>query len=252
MNCELLQNRLLALPDPRRVPQELQGHLTSCPACREWLRALLRVDGALARLPVPAPSPGAKAAVLERFRTRPARAPEPQAEPRRFRLRALWPAAAIAATSLVGVLAWMNLNGPRDAVAQTPADPMLADAMKFRTALEAARSPDERVRVFLDWADSLQSNMQTWARVDTGENLADAAKMYAKVVREGVIGQAKDVSDPQRKAVKEAADRLAEAYQKAERLAQEVPPASVAPLQEVAAAAREGDRQLRLLLQRGA
>src|SRR5579885_2061136 len=66
MNCEAVQNRLLALPDPRRASDELRGHLDGCPACRSFLAAVGRLDELLAAIPVPPPSEEVKAAFLDK------------------------------------------------------------------------------------------------------------------------------------------------------------------------------------------
>ena len=66
MNCDAIQNRLLALPDLRRVPDELRGHLDECPACRAYLARAVRLDKLIAAVPVPPSSEETKAAFLDR------------------------------------------------------------------------------------------------------------------------------------------------------------------------------------------
>jgi hypothetical protein len=72
MNCQQIRNRILAVEDANRLPEELAAHLDDCAVCQTWHRQCLAVNQALARLSVP-PSDGlAKIAVLEAIRETPA------------------------------------------------------------------------------------------------------------------------------------------------------------------------------------
>src|SRR5690349_17844702 len=63
MNCQTFQNRILALPDPRQLPENLQAHLEACPACVGWWKQAARLERLLAQLPAP-PAPGDKKEAL--------------------------------------------------------------------------------------------------------------------------------------------------------------------------------------------
>src|SRR5262245_48656086 len=69
MNCNNVQQRLLASTDPARVPASVQPHLTECAACRDWHARLVRIEHAVPLVPVAAPRPSAKADLIRRFET---------------------------------------------------------------------------------------------------------------------------------------------------------------------------------------
>jgi hypothetical protein len=53
MKCEIIQRRLLSIPDPERMPNHLRAHLAYCGACREWHDHLLLLERHIPLLPVP-------------------------------------------------------------------------------------------------------------------------------------------------------------------------------------------------------
>jgi hypothetical protein len=53
MNCEIIQRRLLSIPDPERMPSPLRAHLAYCGACREWHEHLLLLERHIPMLPIP-------------------------------------------------------------------------------------------------------------------------------------------------------------------------------------------------------
>src|SRR5262245_1736290 len=64
MTCDVIHNRLLALPDLTRLPDDLRTHLTTCDACTAWLAKARKLDLAVANLSAPS-SAEAKAAFLD-------------------------------------------------------------------------------------------------------------------------------------------------------------------------------------------
>jgi hypothetical protein len=285
MNCQQTRNRLLALEEPADVPGELAAHLDACAECRSWHRLFVGMDEALTRLPVPVADGTGKLAVLEKIRATPAPAkpapakksrpaaqtnhkpaPAPAAKPMPLNLeddlpkkkRSLgrlaaqfWPAGLVAATLLVGVVAWLSLRGgkpkPADAL---PADPFLDGLVRHNVELAKTQTPEQRVAVLAKVADDINREMRDIARADaTGEDMQALAEMYRKVVQNGLIAQAKQVKSPQREAVlAKVADGLAQAGQKAEQTAAEAPQHSAERLREAAEAAREGTKVIRNLL----
>src|ERR1044071_8464322 len=63
MNCQAIQNKILALPDPRHVPEPLRAHVLACGACRAWAEQAARLEGLLEQLPVP-PAPADRKSAL--------------------------------------------------------------------------------------------------------------------------------------------------------------------------------------------
>jgi hypothetical protein len=283
MNCQQTRNRLLALEEPADVTGELAVHLDACVECRSWHRLFVGVDEALTRLPVPAADGLGKIAVLEKIRATPTPAkpapakksrpaaetnhkPTPTAKPMPLNLeddlpkkrRSLgrltakfWPAGLVAATLLVGVVAWLSLRGgkpkPTDAL---PADPFLDGLVRHNVELARTQTPEQRVAVLAKVADDINREMRDIARADaTGEDMQALAEMYRKVVQNGLVAQAKQIKSPQRDAVlAKVADGLAQAGQKAEQTAAEAPQHSAERLREAAEAAREGTKVIRNLL----
>lgn len=258
MRCSHVQSRLLSLPDPGRVPEALQEHLDACPGCRAWHQTLVRIEAALPNMPV-VPSDGlAKAELLRRIEGAPDPLPAarpmpavPDAAPG-WSFASWLPAGAIAATLLIGTVAFLSIGGGRnDVVAQAPPDPLLERVVKHNVELANAATPADRVETLAQLAGELHQEMLDLAYVVKPDELKDLTELhtlFANVI-DGVTEQAKDVNGPQRKEVlNRVAAQLALAGQEAENRARNVPPHTMRPLRELATAARKGSDSIQKLV----
>jgi hypothetical protein len=162
-----------------------------------------------------------------------------------------WPAGLVAATLLVGTIAWYGLRGDRTpAPIPSPADPFLDNLVKLNVELATSKTAVDRVKILARVADELNQEMRDIARADaTGENMQALEQMYRKVVLKGLVDQAKQVELAQREVVLgKIADRLTQAGQKAEHSATESPEHSASALREAATTAKDGTKQIRSLI----
>lgn len=273
MNCDAVRNRLLAVEVPGDMPEEVAAHFEGCEACRAWSRLFMQMNEALRQLPVPASEGVGKTVVLERIRAakpavslsanhKPVSHAKPmpvdlEAElpPKKFKPGAFaakyWPAGLVAATLLIGVIAWISLRDRQPPQGNPqPADPMLESVVRLNVELAKAQSASERVDVLTRLADELNQEMRDIARADaTGENMQALELMYRKVVLQGLVVQAKRVERSKREQVLgRIADSLAQAGKNAEQTATEAPEQSALRLRNAADIAREGVKELRLLI----
>jgi len=284
MNCQPVRNRILALSDPRRLPASLAQHVRDCAGCKEWLKTAQALEGALTRLPVPAGNEMARFGIIEQIKMLPAVIPQvpiparvadvpvlelpaidivvppPRETPapvqRRQRRRLtfsaskMWPAGLVAATLLIGVVAWYSLrSGPASVKPSSPADPLLDHLVQLNVELAGSRTPAERVQVLARVADELNVEMRGIARADaSGDNMNALREMYQRVVR-GLAEQAPLVERTQKEMVlSKVAASLTTASQKAEQMATESPEHSAAALREAAGTARDVNRTLQRLI----
>ena len=162
-----------------------------------------------------------------------------------------WPAGLVAATLLVGTVAWISLRGNRTPPAvPTPSDPMLDNLVKLNVEMAKTNTAAERVALLSKMAEELNQEMRDIARADaTGENMQALEEMYKKVVLNGLVNQAKLVERTQRDNVLiKVAESLAQAGQKAEQMAAESPQLSAERLRDAAGTAREGTKRIRNLI----
>jgi hypothetical protein len=277
MNCELARNRILAVDEPAELPEELTEHLDGCESCRAWSRLFAQIDLALVQLPVPASEGIGKAAVLERIRatksmvsipasTKSSANHKPLAAkpmpvdlerdlpPKKYKPGAFaakyWPAGLIAATLLIGVSAWLSFRNQKPEQSPGPADPLLDSVVRLNVELARTQSATERVDVLTKLADELNQEMREIARADaTGENMQALELMYRKVILQGLIAQAKMVKRAEREQVLgRIADNLAQAGKNADQSAAEAPEHSAVRLRNAADIAREGAKEIRLLI----
>lgn len=162
-----------------------------------------------------------------------------------------WPAGLIAASLLIGAVAWLSLRGNRTPTADAmPADPLLDAVVKLNVDLAKTQTPAERVVLLSKMAEELNQEMRDIARADsTGENMQALEDMYRKVVLNGLVAQAKLMDRRQREALlNKVAENLAQGGQKAEQKAAEAPQHSADSLRAAANTAREGTKRIRNLI----
>lgn len=251
MNCRLVQRRILETEDPARPPTEIETHLASCSACRDWQRRLLQIERHVPWLPVPAsPVP---ADLVSRLGEKSA------AETTSWRARVLairrsrWlaPASAVAAAALLLIgLTWWAVREPnRTDLATVPKKPgpdlLLQKLIDRDMALAKAKSADDRLDQLAGLAEDLHSATRDLAQEADVKDLRWLADLYRDVIKKGIVLRAKELQDRSR--IKQIRDRLNQTSQDAEDLAKEVPAMSE-PLTQIAAAAQDGNKALQGLL----
>ncbi len=259
MTCDAVRNRILALADPRDVPDALRGHVAGCAACERWWHGVARLEGLLERLPAP-PAAAAKAALLGDLaaarpaaRRRPAEVAPEGGSPRKT---GRYLAALAASVAVVGGV-WVFTRGPGQvAIIPTPPKHALLESVVQRDlALARAGTPAEKLAALGGLADDLHAETRDLARVAPADDLKKLALWYDDVVQKGLVRQAERVAatphamtPADRVALFTGlAARLSDAGAEADRLSNEVPPGATGPLKRMAATARDGQQKLRQL-----
>ena len=229
MTCQDVQNKILILPDPRRVPEPLREHLDGCPACLAWWKQAAWLERLLEQLPAPPPPADKKTALIDELTSagpiihtvpRPAAADRPLVT-----RRTLAYAGGLAAAVLVGVGVWLAVrpSGKPEPPAVAQRHPLLDKMVQRDVAL---------------------------ARVANPEELNELAGWYKRVVNDGIVRQAENLprhglTPDQKKALLDGlAAKLAETGAEADRLANEAPPESKPALKRIAETARDGQQRL--------
>jgi len=118
--------------------------------------------------------------------------------------------------------------------------------------LAQAATPRIRVQTLADFADALRDEAKTLGQAAAPEALDVVARMYRKVVQEGIVQRARSLPAGERREVLvPIAARLAQVENEVEPVARVASPTAAERLREVAFAAREGGAQLRALVQGG-
>lgn len=260
MNCDAVRSQVLQLPDPRRVPDALRAHLATCPVCAAWAAEAGRLEGLLARLPVPPAPADLKAALVDDLTAAGPIIRRLPVVPRRsgrspLRVVLEWPglkyAGGLAAAVLVAVGGWLVVRpGPAPEVVDLR-HPLLDKVVRRNLALTRADKPDEKLDILGGLADDLAGEARALARVaETGE-LTELSALF-RAAAGGVAQQADRVADapglrPEERAaaltaaetkLKLAADELA-------RVAEESPPNAQPVLRGIVGTAREGEAKVR-------
>ena len=263
MNCQVVQNKILALADPRLVPDSLREHVAACAECRAWAQQAARLETLIELLPAPVAPVSKKAALVDQLTrgepiiTRPVTVPAP---PREARVAAFFQRNALvigglAAAVLVALGVWSVIPrpGPRPEVAAMPDDPFLRKMVDRDLALAKADSPDKRLQALGGMADDLAAQARSLARVASPDELRDLARWYDKVVSGAIVKQAdamRGVTLPPQEARARAAKlnaltkQLGETAAETDGLLGSVPPEAKAHLQKIVSTAREGQKKL--------
>ena len=262
MNCQTIQNRILALPDPRQIPDALVAHVAGCAGCRVWAEQAARLEGLLERLPVPPAPADKKSDLIADLARGPVAVParEPFAAPS-FLQRNAALVGGLAAAVAVAVGAWLLFtgNGTPEMIAKdrTPKHPFLEKVVQHDVALAKADSPAKRLDAFGGLAGDISAEARGLARIANADELKDVARWYDRVVKDGMMKQAEilaksDLTVPpaERKSRLEAlAGKLAATAGETEKAAGEVPENAKGTLQRIANTARDGEKKLRQLAQ---
>src|SRR5262245_16232197 len=266
MNCQAVQNKILALPDPRHVPDLLREHVAGCTGCREWAKQAARLEGLLAQLPVPS-APAAKKDELidELTRPEPVITRVPALPDRsgyaipvwRFLQRNARVVGGLAAAVLVALGGWwlVTHRGTTEVARQpTPKDPFVEKLVQKNIALAKADTPEKRLQALGGLADDLATQTRTLARVANPNDLDELAKLFEKVVtgRDGLVKQV-DTMPPAALTLKEKQElysslgkKLGDVAAEIDKMSGEVPPEAKPALQKIASSAREGQKKFQL------
>jgi hypothetical protein len=260
MTCDVVQNRLLALPDPAGVPDDLRAHLAGCDLCRRYLDRSARLTAELAALPAPASdaraafldSLTAAGPVIKSIPTVPSRAGS--GSWRSVARRVSWkPAAGLAAATAVAVGLWANRGGPKPAdpdIAAGPRHELLHRVTVLDNRLARAGTPQERIPVLTEMAVALKEETDgVYKAAKSPDEMRSLAAMFEAVVRDGIVKQAGrfDKLDPvavRHKVLTDAADALAAAAAAARDMERSAPPQVQASLAQMAKAAEDGRQKL--------
>ena len=266
MNCHSIQNRILALPDPRQVPAALREHLNGCPGCTSWWQQAVRLERLLEQLPVPSAPADKKVVLLDDLaaagpviRTIPVveRPPGRSIFETVRSVPGLTFVAALAAAVLIVVGGWMVIRpgpGTPPIVKERPRDPFLEKLVQRDLALAQAKTADQRLEVLAALADDLSTEITGLARIADPEELRDLSGLFQKVVNEGIVQQAAALpplvmTPTQKQALFERlTTKLGEAGQQADRAARESPPHAQPALKTISDTARDGQAKLKAIL----
>jgi len=268
MNCQVVQNKILALPDPRLIPDPLRAHVAGCAACQAWAKQAARLEALLEQLPTPLAPADKKDALIDDLArgrpiiTRPAATPARPSEHRESRVltflrRNAALVGGLAAAVLVALGAWalFHGNGPKPETAQPlPDDPFLKKVVQRDLAMAKADTPAKRLQVLGGLADDLSAQARALARVASPDELKDLARWYDKVVKDALMKQAENMNrqvamtPAEREAqFKSLAEKLGETAAETDKLVGEVPPEAKPALQKIADSARDGQQKLKKL-----
>jgi hypothetical protein len=264
MNCQAVQNQILALPDPRELSPALREHVLGCAACQAWARKAARLEAILERMPVPV-APGEKKEALLGDLMQAEPVIQPMATPAtrpsfglvavKFLRRNATYVGGLAAAVLVAVgvySLWPNRQQPQkpEVVQKHP----LLDKMVARdVALARADSPAKRLEVLSGMADDLATDTRGMARLASGAELRQMTGWYDKVVKDGMVAQAKELQNrphemtatDRAKLFDSLATKLDADANEAEKLSREAPQDAQPALKRMAETAREGGKSLR-------
>jgi hypothetical protein len=270
MNCDLVQRRLLSSADPETVPADLRAHLAVCGCCRDWQQHLVQIDRNIPLLPVPR-SRG-RARLLQRFLPQAEQAenrqerekqivpsPVARSSPPPLRLgpgRMSWTvrlAAATAALVLIALLGvfglhylnWPPQDPPPAPAPLPPANPLLAGLVQHDLRLATAATPRERIVILADLADEMLDPARALAVETAGGQLDALARLYERVIREGILKQARSLPVAERcEILAPITQQLARTASRMDRLLQKTSGTQSRPLESIAGTARDANRQL--------
>ena len=263
MNCQTIQTKILALADPRLIPDPLREHVAGRRACQGWAKQAARLEALLEQLPAPAAPADKKAALVghltrgEPIITRPLAMP---AQPRESRLFVFLRENAalvggLAAAVLIAVGIWSIIpRGPKPEMTQSvPDDPFLKKMVQRDLALAKADSPAKRLQVLGGMAEDLSTQARNLARIASSEELRDLANWYDKVVKDAIVKQAETLhgatlTPSEARARGETlgtlSRQLGETADETDKLLGAVPPEAKPALQKIADSARDGQKKL--------
>ena len=285
MNCTTIRSRLLEMEEPRQPSAAVRTHLRECAACAAWQRRLVQIERNVARLPVPlstgraaavqsilSPDSLDAAATTETVRT-PTRSTLPEEQPfaigselqvryggngrgsvmhdpQTARRRLVVGAAVAAAGLLLLESSWLIVRKPAPepviaARSKAIPDPLVALLVDRDLKLASAQEAKDRVQTLADIADDIRGETSNLVNHAESEELMHLARLYDRVVREGVVAQAQTVPLAEREGVLGAiGDQLSRTWHEAETAA-ENSPAVADSMGVIAKAAHEAGEKIK-------
>jgi hypothetical protein len=255
MTCDAIRNRLLAEPDPTRVPAELRPHVAGCAGCREFLVRYESLAKNIAALAAPQSDLAKMTFVDSLANAGPIIKSLPSLSTSAFSWKqalriAAKPLAATAAAVAVGVGIW-SISGTRRPAEQQAAHrhELLKKVVEHNAALARLSKPSDaraRIEALSDLAVDLRTETHDVALVAPKEDLDALAGLFENAVNEGLVKQARkmdtmNVNPMVRKDIlQSAADKLAAAADDANALSRNAPQQAKAALDRIADAATKG------------
>jgi hypothetical protein len=267
MNCQAVQNQILALPDPRELSPALREHVLACATCQAWARQAARLEALLEQLPVEsAPEQKKEAMIGDLMQAEPVILPMPTLATRpglglvavRFLRRNAAYVGGLAAAVLVavGVYVFWPAKMDQEQTVQTQKHPLLQKILARDKALARADTPARKLEELGGMADDLSTETRGMAHIASGAELKQMADWYETVVKGGMVPQAGKLPNdmtPSDKAklLDPLAAKLAADAVEAEKRAAQAPPDAQPALKRMADTAREGEKSLRAVARGG-
>jgi hypothetical protein len=269
MKCETFQSELLGLPDPRQLPETMRRHADGCKSCRSVAEYTMQVEATLAKLPVPASTPGIQDSFLEKISLEPVIIRREPPLPKRdsgsfvkdaFREVPTWKIlSGLAASLLVAAGVWWAFREPTPI--KGPAivhhrHELLSKQVQYTVALTKATTAPKRMSIWTEVANDLRSEAQLVYLVAPGEEMNKLSTMFDNAVQNGILKQADAIpalvpTVERNQLLKDSMDRLQKAEQDAAALSLKAPPQSQDALKRIAQSAKKGHQRLQTLLQQG-
>jgi hypothetical protein len=259
MKCDIVQNRLLAVPAADAVPADLRTHLDGCDLCRRYLDRAAQLTAELAALPAPS-AEEAKAAYLDSLL---AAGPVIKSVPAIPAYSHGWswkpdwrPVGGLAAAVAVGVGIWAANRSPNSATQQDfaagPRHELTQKLVALNTRLARVDTQKQRIPILTEMAVELKNETAgVYKAAKTKDDMRSLAGDFEKLVTQGIVKHAKLLRDDKFVPVAErhqvltaAAEALSRAGFEADQMGSTAPPQVKASLEQMAKAAKTGSEEL--------
>jgi hypothetical protein len=211
MNCETIQNRILALAVATEPTADVREHVAGCPACRAVQSKAVRLDRLLAQLPTPS-SELARESFLEQVL---AEGPIIRSIPvipssvgsgtfrnvgRMFRgvSPKLLSGLAAGVVVMLGGVWFFNRPKPpaiEPELAEKPKHELLARSVKHHVELSQSRTAPERLTIFTKWSVDVTAEAKDVYKAASRDEIFNIAALYEATVAQGIVKQAKQLED---------------------------------------------------------
>jgi hypothetical protein len=256
MNCPEIHNRLLAVASYDELPPKLQRHVETCELCARFLDRAKLLNAELAALAVPSSEDRKQAFLAELAADGPIikTIPRTYANSNREWGVLLKPLLGLAAAVAVGVGIWALVPSPSQPIVQHEPfrHELLQRVVKLNRELAAAANPHEQLNTMTKLATELRLETTQLAKVADEHELRSLATMYERVVAQGVVAKAKQLTHFNSTAVERhevltaARTELSQTAMAATGLMTTASPQTRQSLQRIVTTAQEGLHQLSL------